>query len=336
MGTGVMFRENCGSVSRGSGESKGLRISLIDFVAREAARHSEPYMRHLITEGFTPQPAEFFDIGEGCLQSPQDVDDFVKWLRAAMKLQVELHHKADGSIEERPLRVTTTVLGTAMASWPESPAVAAGNPVAQEWAKRSIDFAQELYGDRLVAAIGHHDESKWHLHFLFHNDGANVKPMLAACKASKEWKDAGNDKGGGEAAARGNRALLNAYQQHVGAHVGLDRFGPTPGLKSENWRARKKREAKEEKERLAQERENLKAQATKLAQVTQESESFIIRRDATSTKIAQDALAALEIGNALMAQAQSARRMMLEIIVDSKAKSQVTAAEAQEMASFMG
>jgi hypothetical protein len=257
MGTGIMFQESCRAFSRqGKGAPKKYDKSLIEFVLREAARHSEPYYQHVIAEYGQAEQAEFIDIGEGCLRSIADVEEFMKWLKAAMAMQEETYRKPDGTMGARPLRRTTTVLGTAMVSWPEDPGTARDNPVSREWLARTIEFARERYGDKLVACIAHHDEGKFHCHLFFHNDGANVKSMLAAYKEVAAWEAEPDfdGTGGGEAAKRGNRKLLKAFHEKVGVHVGLDLKGPNPGQSSENWRKRKKREAKEKQEQAEADR----------------------------------------------------------------------------------
>jgi flagellar biosynthesis GTPase FlhF len=224
------------------------------------------------------------------------------------------------------------------------------NPVAQDWLKRTIEFARDRYGDKLVAAIVHPDEGKYHVHLWFHNDGKNVKPMLAAHKAAAEWKAAGGVRGGGEAAASGNTALLNEYQEFVGKHVGLDRKGPNPEAANETWRQRRRREAKEDREAAAKEREAVRKKAQQVTQIAQENENFNRRREAEvrekekaadaaladATRKDQAAEAALKVGEGFMSKAQAARRQMLAILLDSKAKGQVTSVEAEEMARTIG
>lgn len=350
IGTGILYQESCRSFAKNTNTAAGRRKSNIEFVLREASRHSSRYMQHLLDAGMHPKPPVYVDIGDGCLMCKEDVEDFLKWLRAVAAMQEEEHHMADGRIRRVKQRDTTTVLGTVIASWPEAPDVAVDNPVVQDWLMRTIEFARDRYGDKLVAAIVHLDEGKFHVHLWFHNDGKNVKPMLAAPKAVAKWKAAGGVKGGGDAAASGNIALLNEFQEVVGKHVGLNRRGPNPEAANETWRQRRRREAKEDREAAAKEREAVRKKAQQVTQIAHENENFNRRREAEvreKAKAADDALAkaalknqaaeaALKVGEGFMSKAQAARRQMLEIVLDSKSKGHVTSREAEEMARTIG
>ena len=143
----------------------------------------------------------------------------------------------------RKLRSDAHVLLAGVASYPRKDAE--DNPQGYEkWRAKTLEFLQVKYGDKLVAAVEHQDESHPHLHFYCVDfENLNAKMLhdghLAAAKLPPLTKEAG-------LAFKGAmREYQNDYYEKVGAQVGLTRIGP--GRKRatrQEWNAQKA-EAKE-------------------------------------------------------------------------------------------
>ena len=153
------------------------------------------------------------------------------------------YRKADGTVVMQAQKTTETVLGTCIASWPH-----AGDYSSlrfKKWVRRTARFMRYLYGDNLVGVYLHADEPQPHIHAVFHNFGANVKPLMSTHSAAAQVLAAGGTrKEAQEALKVAGVALQDAFQDLVGRWVGLSRKGPSPQARKGWWAAIADREAK--------------------------------------------------------------------------------------------
>lgn len=104
-------------------------------------------------------------------------------------------------------------------------------PVA-EWERRSVQWLQKRYGDRLKTIIRHDDESHPHLHaYLLPDDSQMLARNLHAGEAAKAKFMSGKtgkeaNKAGDQAYRKAMREWQNDYSRSVGVPCGLSRIGP--------------------------------------------------------------------------------------------------------------
>lgn len=228
-----------------SGRPKAHALNIL----RELLRAGPQYYRHLTEQGIKPEPPLYLHGVE-----PDDLEDWYKWLRKmALKYRKERQwiQRSDGISYERDRAVSETVLGTCIVSWPGK--ADWENADFLEWIKRTVDWLKERYGEHLVGIYAHTDEPQFHIHCLFHNNGRNVKPLLAGHAAVMEEEKKGvTGKALREAYDNACRKLQDAFYEAVGKFCGLLRKGENPQPRVDLSTALRRRAAKklEEMERL--------------------------------------------------------------------------------------
>ncbi|MDO8777177.1 MAG: plasmid recombination protein [Burkholderiaceae bacterium] len=100
------------------------------------------------------------------------------------------------------------------------------------WRDACVAWVTRRYGaDKIVTACIHYDESHLHMHFLAHNNGHSVKPLMASHKAAAEFSKlnpGASRKEIQEAGNAGNSAMLDDFQREVGKACGMERMSLNP------------------------------------------------------------------------------------------------------------
>ncbi|MCJ9673825.1 plasmid recombination protein, partial [Neorhizobium sp. SHOUNA12B] len=193
----------------------------------------------------------------------------------------------------RAIRADQNTLATVILSHPatmeeyrSSPELAAE---VQAWERRSVAWLRAQYGDQLVSAIRHEDESHPHLHaYVIPDDpamkagplhpGFQAKAAVTAAGPRPGEDDKALSKRANAAYQAAMRRWLDDYHQKVGQPSGLLRLGPGKRhLTRAEWQA-EKRQAAALKEALAK-AETLKNQGA----------AFIDRTKGEAAKLRADA-----------------------------------------------
>ena len=109
------------------------------------------------------------------------------------------------------------------------------------FAKDSIDWLQDKYGDRLKSVVAHHDEAHPHLHFsVVPNHGERFEEIHEGRKAVVQAKEQGLLKGDqNKAYKEAMKGLQSDFYEKVGAKHGLTKTGPArERLTREEWKER--------------------------------------------------------------------------------------------------
>lgn len=157
----------------------------------------------------------------------------------------------------RKVRQDQATLLTCIASFPATTAECAADPAKaaarDDWQRRNVEWAREVWGDGLVSVCRHDDEAHPHLHLLVlpGDPAMRANALHPGWMAKQEAKAAAEDGGlDGKAANKaGDRAYREAmrrfqdgYWRRVGLPCGLARIGP--GKRSQpraEWKAEQAR-----------------------------------------------------------------------------------------------
>lgn len=209
----------------------------------EIVRYGPEHCRHLEAQGIKPQPPRHL-----AGVHPKELRAWYRGLCAKAKEMKEDMTLPDGRIVSRCQRISTTILGAAVASYPGPPDDNDERYVA--WRKAVVAWAKQEYDECLAGVYEHVDEPHGHIHVVFSMDGANVKLAMRGHQRVDEAKRQGL--AGGEltqAYREGCQAYQDYFYKCVGQPLGLNRKGeaPEPRVSWREAQARKKaREAHEE------------------------------------------------------------------------------------------
>ncbi|SMC27646.1 Plasmid recombination enzyme [Andreprevotia lacus DSM 23236] len=96
----------------------------------------------------------------------------------------------------------------------------------KEWRDNSLDFFKNLYGNRIVLAVQHNDESQPHIHiFVVPHDGEKydtIRPDNFGCSANTKVISRSEKKGN-------VKSWQSHYYDHVSVKFALDRCAAIPG-----------------------------------------------------------------------------------------------------------
>lgn len=106
----------------------------------------------------------------------------------------------------------------------------------ETWKRKTIEFLQAEYGDKLRAVLLHTDENNPHLHFFVIPDGLDVSRVFEPHKFRRD-----NPNLSKKAQKHGEvdilRKQLDRYAEQVGFYTGLARFGPrSRNLQRGEWK----------------------------------------------------------------------------------------------------
>jgi hypothetical protein len=125
---------------------------------------------------------------------------------------------------KRKQRIDSPILLAVVASFPGN--LSDNEEEYQRWAKLTVSFLQDLYGDRLRMIVEHRDEEFRHLHAFVDDDGRSVKPLHAGHAEVLKISSSQITSKKSVAYKVGCARLQDRYFLEVGIRAGLERFGP--------------------------------------------------------------------------------------------------------------
>jgi hypothetical protein len=219
------------------GSQRGQNWSAADILAE--AERKKGHCSHVAN----PQPANLI-YGYPLSKLEEIADNWAK------HLVVEVKSK-NGRIETRKMRSDAPILASGVISLPQDRMA--------EWPAFRDHAIQQLknkYGERLVSAVEHLDESHPHLHFyLVPNNDENFGAVHAGYAASRAAR-----KLEGNLICSSYKAAMREWQdwvqETIGAPFGLARIGPRRARQSnEEWKAEKAKQLLASREAAVLERE---------------------------------------------------------------------------------
>jgi len=330
---------------KGGGRT-GRKKADVNSILGELLR-KQPYARycaHIVANGMKPEPPVHL-----AGKKPEELEDYyTKLRRQASKIDKQVVPKR-GRTYTRSQSKAECILGTCIVSWPG--AGDENNPSFLAWRELTVRWLKKRYGNNLVGVYAHaKDEPNYHIHCLFDNSGANVKPLMAGAAAVIRAEQQGvKGRAIRDAHDDACRALQNEFYEDVAKHCGLLRKSDNPGTRVSMSEAhlRKAREyeqaARQDREEARQELEQVRAASQLINRTAHENENYVRRRVAEAAKAKEDAEAEKAIAAVGHTRTKAkedclreVQKKLLSIVAGSRTKGQLSNQEAAELGERLG